>query len=196
MIIYLSQAKKTKWVITSAWPYASGAPHLGNLIGSTLSADVFARFLRMKGDEVVFVSGSDSHGTPVAVEAKKQGISAEELALKNHEIIKELHCNAFAYIHGHEFGGTNPALLKSLAYGNCVLSLDTVFNREVLKNGEYGLLYRKEIDDLKIKIEQIENDPGTADVYRKKSRKRINENYTWEKITNEYLEIFKKLLKS
>ncbi|MFX1586774.1 MAG: methionine--tRNA ligase [Promethearchaeota archaeon] len=87
----MSQAKKTKWVITSAWPYASGAPHLGNLIGSTLSADVFARFLRMKGDEVVFVSGSDSHGTPVAVEAKKQGIPAEELALKNHEIIKELH---------------------------------------------------------------------------------------------------------
>jgi len=91
VIIYLAQAKKTKWVITSAWPYASGPPHLGNLIGSTLSADVFARFLRMKGDEVVFVSGSDSHGTPVAVEAKKQGISAEELALKNHEIIKELH---------------------------------------------------------------------------------------------------------
>jgi methionyl-tRNA synthetase len=91
VIIYLSEAKKTKWVITSAWPYASGPPHLGNLIGSTLSADVFARFLRMKGDEVVFVSGSDSHGTPVAVAAKKQGISAEELALKNHELIKDLH---------------------------------------------------------------------------------------------------------
>ncbi|MFX1400794.1 MAG: methionine--tRNA ligase [Promethearchaeota archaeon] len=69
----------------------SEIPHLGNLIGSTLSADVFARFLRMKGDEVVFVSGSDMHGTPVAVEAKKTDVSVEELAIANHNKIKELH---------------------------------------------------------------------------------------------------------
>ncbi len=82
---------KQKWIVTSAWPYASDPPHLGNLIGSTLSADAFARFLRLKGDEVLFVSGSDTHGTPVAVEAKKRNISTKELALKNHKIIKDLH---------------------------------------------------------------------------------------------------------
>jgi methionyl-tRNA synthetase len=60
---------KEKWVITSAWPYAYSIPHLGNLIGSTLSADVFARYLRSKGAEVVLVSGSDEHGTPIEVEA-------------------------------------------------------------------------------------------------------------------------------
>jgi len=75
----------------------NATPHLGNLIGSTLSADVFARFLRMKGEEVVFVSGSDSHGTPISVEAKKinastgEHISAEQLAFKYHKIIKDLH---------------------------------------------------------------------------------------------------------
>ena len=90
-MINLTDNKKGKWVVSSGWPYVNANPHLGNLIGSTLSADVFARFLRMKGDEVVFVSGSDSHGTPVAVAAKKQGMPAEELALKNHEIIKDLH---------------------------------------------------------------------------------------------------------
>jgi methionyl-tRNA synthetase len=79
-----------KWVVTSAWPYVNATPHLGNMIGSVLSADVFARYLRLKGDEVVFVSGSDSHGTPVAVEAKKQNVPAKELALKNHSIIKDL----------------------------------------------------------------------------------------------------------
>ena len=87
----MSTTKNNKWIITSAWPYSTQPPHLGNLIGSTLSADVFARFLRMKGHEVVFVSGSDTHGTPVAVEAKKLGVSTEELALKNHLIIKNLH---------------------------------------------------------------------------------------------------------
>jgi methionyl-tRNA synthetase len=93
----LVNTKRGKWVITSAWPYVNATPHLGNLIGSTLSADVFARYLRMKGEEVVFVSGSDSHGTPISIEAKKikastgEDISAEELAFKYHKIIKELH---------------------------------------------------------------------------------------------------------
>ena len=87
----LPNNQKGKWVVTSAWPYVNAIPHLGNLIGSTLSADVFARFLRMKGEEVVFVSGSDSHGTPISIEAKKTNVSAEELALKYHKIIKNLH---------------------------------------------------------------------------------------------------------
>jgi len=87
----MTTTKKTKWVVTSAWPYVNATPHLGNLIGSTLSADVFARFLRMKGEEVVFVSGSDSHGTPISVEAKKLNVPPDELALKYHKIIKDLH---------------------------------------------------------------------------------------------------------
>lgn len=80
----------TKWVITSAWPYVNAIPHLGNMIGSVLSSDVFARFCRLKGDEVVFVSGSDSHGTPVAVAAKQQNVPTKDLAIKYHKIIKEL----------------------------------------------------------------------------------------------------------
>jgi len=90
-VIKLANNSKGKWVVTSAWPYVNATPHLGNLIGSTLSADVFARFLRMKGEEVVFVSGSDSHGTPISVEAKKLKVPAEELAFKYHNIIKDLH---------------------------------------------------------------------------------------------------------
>ncbi|MHA1477701.1 MAG: methionine--tRNA ligase [Promethearchaeota archaeon] len=86
----MSNKEVTKWVITSAWPYVNAIPHLGNMIGSVLSSDVFARFCRLKGDEVVFVSGSDSHGTPVAVAAKQQNVPIEDLAKKNHKIIKEL----------------------------------------------------------------------------------------------------------
>ena len=90
-MINLTDNKKGKWVVTSAWPYVNATPHLGNLIGSTLSADIFARFLRMSGEEVVFVSGSDSHGTPISVEAKKLNVPAEELAFNYHKIIKDLH---------------------------------------------------------------------------------------------------------
>ena len=79
----------TKWVITSAWPYSSDIPHLGNLIGSVLSADVFARFQRMIGNDVVFVSGSDEHGTPLEVEAIRRKIPVRQLADQNHAKIAE-----------------------------------------------------------------------------------------------------------
>ncbi|MEM2757722.1 MAG: class I tRNA ligase family protein, partial [Sulfolobales archaeon] len=56
-----------RWVVTSAWPYINTVPHLGNMIGSVLSADVFARYLRLRGYDVVLVSGSDEHGTVIEV---------------------------------------------------------------------------------------------------------------------------------
>lgn len=65
-------------------------PHIGNLVGSVLSADVVARFYRLKGEEVVMVSGSDEHGTPIEVEAIKQGIPPKELTDKNHAKVVEL----------------------------------------------------------------------------------------------------------
>jgi len=79
-----------RWVIGSAWPYIYAVPHLGNLIGSVLSADVFTRYLRLKGDDVIFVSGSDEHGTPIEVEALQLGIKPKELTDRMHEIVKRL----------------------------------------------------------------------------------------------------------
>jgi methionyl-tRNA synthetase len=65
-------------------------PHLGNLVGSVLSADVTARYFRMRGDDVLMVSGSDTHGTPIEVEAIKQGITPKELTDRNHARVAEL----------------------------------------------------------------------------------------------------------
>ncbi|MCS6916359.1 MAG: DUF1972 domain-containing protein [Chitinophagales bacterium] len=113
--------------------------------------------------------------------------------IDNAELIKELHANAYAYLHGHEFGGTNPALLKGLAYGNCILALDTVFNREVLDEGKYGLLFKKDPADLAEKIRQIEADPQWAQSFRDRSRNRILERYTWEHITDQYEAVFRRL---
>ncbi|WP_343380171.1 methionine--tRNA ligase [Candidatus Bathycorpusculum sp.] len=73
-----------KVLVTSAWPYMNVTPHLGNLVGSVLSADVAARYYRLKGDDVLFVSGSDEHGTPIEVEALKRGMTPKELTEKNH----------------------------------------------------------------------------------------------------------------
>ncbi|MFX0198687.1 MAG: methionine--tRNA ligase [Candidatus Hodarchaeota archaeon] len=72
-------------MVTSAWPYVNYVPHLGNLVSSILSADVVARYYRLKGDEVVYVTGSDEHGTPIEVEAVRQGKTPKELTDQNHE---------------------------------------------------------------------------------------------------------------
>lgn len=82
--------KLGKVLVTSAWPYINVTPHLGNLVGSVLSADVVARYYRLKGEDVLMVSGSDEHGTPIEVEAIRQGISPKELTDRNHARVAEL----------------------------------------------------------------------------------------------------------
>ena len=79
-----------KVLVTSAWPYVNVTPHLGNLVGSVLSADVAARYYRLKGDDVLMVSGSDTHGTPIEVEAIRQGVTPKELTDLNHARVAEL----------------------------------------------------------------------------------------------------------
>ena len=109
----------------------------------------------------------------------------------NAEHVKELHCNAYAYVHGHSLGGTNPALLKALGYGNCVLALGTAFNQEVLQ--DYGILFENDASDLARKMQDIEEHPEIAAEYRVRAPQRIREAYTWEKITDQYEELFLQL---
>jgi methionyl-tRNA synthetase len=71
--------------VSVAWPYANGDLHVGHLAGAYLPADVFARYHRLKGNTVLMVSGSDSHGTPILVEADKRGIPARQLFEQVHE---------------------------------------------------------------------------------------------------------------
>jgi methionyl-tRNA synthetase len=81
--------KLGKVVVTCAWPYVNYMPHLGTLV-QVLSADVVARYYRLKGEDVVMVSGSDEHGTPIEVEAVKLGISPKQLTDKIHAKVVEL----------------------------------------------------------------------------------------------------------
>ena len=72
-------------LVAVAWPYANGSIHMGQTAGAYLPADIFARYHRMNGDEVLMVSGSDSHGTPVTLEAEKRGVSPEDVFKEYHD---------------------------------------------------------------------------------------------------------------
>jgi methionyl-tRNA synthetase len=77
----------TRVLSAVAWPYASGPRHIGHVAGFGVPSDVFSRYMRMAGHEVLMVSGTDEHGTPILVAADQQGVSARELADRNNAII-------------------------------------------------------------------------------------------------------------
>lgn len=84
------QFKRT--LITTALPYANGPVHIGHLAGVYVPADIYARFLRLKGEEVLMIGGSDEHGVPIALKAKAEGVTPQDIVDRYHYIIK----NAFA----------------------------------------------------------------------------------------------------
>jgi glycosyltransferase involved in cell wall biosynthesis len=108
--------------------------------------------------------------------------------------VKELHCNAYAYVHGHSLGGTNPSLVKALGYGNCIVALNTPFNREVLN--DYGIMFERSLDDLRRQLQTVEDDPELAAEFRQRAPERIRQAYTWDHITDQYEDFFHKLVHS
>ena len=112
----------------------------------------------------------------------------------NQDELAELYHNCFAYFHGHAFGGTNPTMLKALAYGCGIIAIDTVFSREMLDNDNYGFLFKQEEGALTLIIENTEKNTAKLVSYREKSRTRITNNYTWEKIVNQYVDFFDDIL--
>ena len=75
-------------LITAALPYANGPVHIGHLAGVYVPADIYARYLRLRGEQVLFVGGSDEHGVPVTIRARKEGISTQEVVDRYHSLIK------------------------------------------------------------------------------------------------------------
>ncbi len=78
-----------KILVCVAWPYANGEKHIGQIAGAYLPPDIFARYQRMAGNDVLMVSGSDTHGTPITLQAEREGLGAAEVVDKYHELFVE-----------------------------------------------------------------------------------------------------------
>ena len=83
------EKKFKRTLVTSALPYANGPVHIGHLAGVYVPADIYVRYLRLKGEEVLFVGGSDEHGVPVTIRAKKEGCTPQDVVDRYHKIIKD-----------------------------------------------------------------------------------------------------------
>lgn len=85
----MTEKKFKRTLITSALPYANGPVHLGHLAGVYIPADIYTRYLRLKGEEVIHVGGSDEHGVPVTIRARKEGITVQQVVDRYHNLIKD-----------------------------------------------------------------------------------------------------------
>jgi glycosyltransferase involved in cell wall biosynthesis len=106
--------------------------------------------------------------------------------VKDPALLAELYCHAYAYLHGHEFGGTNPTLLKALGFGCCILALDTVFSREVLRGDTHGIPFGKSPEALAACLDGVDLDEARVAAFRGRARSRIQERYTWDRVADEY----------
>jgi glycosyltransferase involved in cell wall biosynthesis len=158
------------------------------------NADLIVRaFEQVRSSRVLAIAGDANYRSDFVDRLKQTRDGRVRFIghIGNPDHVKELHCNAYAYVHGHSLGGTNPSLLTALGSGNCVLALNTPFNAEVLQ--DYGILFECDPLDLAAKLQHIEDHPEVAAQYRTRAPRRIREAYTWEKITDQYEELFLQL---
>ena len=83
------EKKFKRTLITTALPYANGPVHIGHLAGVYVPADIYARYLRLKGEDVVMVGGSDEHGVPITIKAREEGVTPQDIVDRYHTIIKD-----------------------------------------------------------------------------------------------------------
>ena len=85
----MEDKKYKRTTITAALPYANGGVHIGHLAGVYIPSDIYARYLRLKKEKVIFICGSDEHGVPITLRAKKEGVTPQDICNRYHKMIKD-----------------------------------------------------------------------------------------------------------
>lgn len=109
-------------------------------------------------------------------------------SIYNKDLLNEIWCNCFAYIHGNEVGGTNPALLQTMANGCFTIAIDVCFSREVLDN--CGIYYNKNSHNLTEKMQWALTNQNRLDSFKITARERIRERYSWDSVADDYERMF------
>ena len=169
---------------------------IGRLIPDNNADLIIKGFLKSNSKKKLVVVGDVPYKDAYASNLKK--INDKRLIftgyVKDQDILAELYHNCYVYVHGHEFGGTNPTMIKAMAYGCAILALDTVFNKEMLQKGKFGLFFKKELMSVTNQIDYCEKENILMDNLRQESINGITKKYDWDFVTSQYLEIFNSLV--
>jgi glycosyltransferase involved in cell wall biosynthesis len=151
-------------------------------------------YKRIMTERPLVIAGSANYSSPWLDRVRAEARDRVRLIghVGNPRDVIELHCNCYAYIHGHTVGGTNPSLVKALGCGNCIAAFASPFNREVLTGRDavlHGELFADE-DELACILQRFEDQPELVESYRARAQNRVREAYTWEQITDGYEAVF------
>ncbi|WP_209329969.1 DUF1972 domain-containing protein [Lunatimonas salinarum] len=170
---------------------------VGRLIPDNNSDLIVAGFLQSHSKRKLVIVGDVPYRDAFAQRMKNLG--GDRLLftgyVRDQEALAALYHNCYGYLHGHEYGGTNPAMLKALAYGCAILALNTRFNQEMLQEGKYGWYFDKSADSLRSLLDYVETVPEKMKVLREHSREGLGQKYNWDFVTDEYERLFRSLCK-
>ncbi len=168
---------------------------VGRLVPDNNANLIINGFIKSNSKKRLVVVGDVTYKDSYASNLKK--INDERLVftgyIKDQNILADLYYNCYIYIHGHEFGGTNPTMVNAMASGCAILALDTIFNQEMLQNGKYGLFFMKKIASIYNLINYCEKEEILVNNLREKSINGITKKYNWDFITEDYIQVFKTL---
>ncbi|MDA0313853.1 MAG: DUF1972 domain-containing protein [Bacteroidetes bacterium] len=182
-----------------SWNLSSREYYLivGRLIPDNNADLIISGFLKSKSKKTLVVVGDAHFSDPWAQQVKTA--DGERVLftgyVRDQLVLASLYSHCYAYFHGHEFGGTNPAMLKALGYGCAILALNTPFNQEMLQNGAHGWYFEKTEDQVKNLVEKAETEALKIDALRKTARQGLTEKYSWDRVAEQYLEVFHRLAK-
>jgi glycosyltransferase involved in cell wall biosynthesis len=199
VIAYGANIRKSKnSKLITAWDIKKREYYLviGRLIPDNNADLIIKGFLKSNSNKKLVVVGDVPYKDSYASNLKN--IKDERLVFTNYvkdqDILAELYHNCYVYVHGHEFGGTNPTMIKAMAYGCAILALDTVFNKEMLQKGKFGLFFKKEFSSITEMINHCEKENILIDKLRQESVNGITKKYNWDFVSSQYLEVFNSLV--
>jgi glycosyltransferase involved in cell wall biosynthesis len=170
---------------------------VGRLIPDNNADLIIKGFLQSNSKKKLVIVGDVPYKDSYASNLKK--INDDRLVftgyVKDQNILAELYHNCYVYVHGHEFGGTNPTMIKAMAYGSAILALDTVFNKEMLKNGKFGVFFKKKLISVTNQIDYCEKEKLEIDKLRSESIYGITKKYNWDFVASQYLDVFNSLVR-
>ena len=199
VIAYGADIRKSKNTdLINAWGIKQREYYLviGRLIPDNNADLIIKGFLNSSSNKKLVIVGDVPYKDTYASNLKRKKDKKLVFTgyVKDRDLLAELYHNCYVYIHGHEFGGTNPTMIKAMAYGCAILALDTVFNQEMLQKGKFGLFFKKEISSLTKQIDYCEKENILINNLRKDSINGVTDKYNWESVTKKYFDVFKSLI--
>lgn len=169
---------------------------VGRLIPDNNAELLIKGFLKSNSTKKLIVVGDVPYSDPYASNLKK--LQNDRLIflgyVRDQNILMALYQHAFVYLHGHKFGGTNPAMLKAMSNRCAILALNTVFNQEMLDNGKFGLFFEEDETSVAEQMHALEHNPEKVLHMRACVEQGLTSKYNWDQVTDSYLNTMRTLL--